>query len=123
MRTILVIEDSAAMREELTEILRLEGFRVVAGCDGLEGMALAQREHPDLILCDVTMPNLDGFGTLRAVRADPMLAATPFVLLSSRKEDADLQQAIDLEADAYLTKPCEIGSLLAAINATMPVGR
>lgn len=119
MRTILVIEDVAAIREELIEILRLEGFRVVAGSDGLEGVAVAKRERPDLILCDVMMPNLDGFETLRAIRADPTLAATPFVFMSARKEDADLQQGIDLEADGYLTKPCEIGLLLATINDTL----
>ena len=119
MRTILVIEDSKPIREELIEILRLEGFRVVAGADGREGLAVAQRERPDFILCDVIMPNLDGFGTLRAIRADPTLASTPFVFLSARNEDADLQQSIDLEADGYLTKPCEIGTLLATINDTL----
>ena len=119
MRTILVIEDVAAIREELIEILRLEGFRVVAGSDGLEGVAVAKREHPDLILCDVMMPNLDGFGALRAIRNDPVLAETPFIFLSARKEDVDLQQGIDLEADGYLTKPCEIGKLLATINDTL----
>ncbi len=119
MRTILVIEDVTEIREELIEILRLEGFRVVAGSDGLVGVAVAKRERPDLILCDITMPNLDGFGTLRAIRNDPMLAETPFIFLSARKEDADLQQGIDLEADGYLTKPCEIGRLLATINETL----
>lgn len=119
MRTILVIEDSEPIREELVEILRLEGFRVVASSDGREGVEAARREHPDLILCDVMMPNLDGFGTLAAIRGDPVLATTPFVFLSARKEDEDLQRGIDLEADGYLTKPCEIGPLLSGINAAL----
>ena len=123
MRTILVIEDSEPIRDELVEILRLEGFRVVASVDGREGVEAARRERPDLILCDVMMPNLDGFGTLAAIRSDPALASTPFVFLSARKEDADLQRGIDLEADAYITKPCEIGALLSTINAALATGR
>ena len=123
MRTILVIEDSEPIRDELVEILRLEGFRVVASVDGREGVDAARRERPDLILCDVMMPNLDGFGTLATIRSDPALATTPFVFLSARKEDADLQRGIDLEADAYITKPCEIGALLSTINAVLATGR
>ncbi len=123
MRTILVIEDSEPLREELVEILSLEGFRVVASADGREGIEAARREHPDLILCDVVMPNLDGFGTLASIRADPGLATTPFVFLSARKDDADLQRSIDLEADAYLTKPCEIGTLLSTVNTTLAARR
>ncbi len=120
MRTILIIEDDPHVRAELSEILRHEGFRVVFGEDGSEGLALTRRERPDLVLCGAELPGLDGFGVLRALRTDPVLAPTPVLLLGARKADVDLQRCLDLEADGYLTRPVEIAALVSAITAALP---
>ncbi len=123
MSKILVIEDNQDIREELVEILRFEGFDVVEAEDGRSGLRLAQDERPDLILCDVMMPHLDGFGALAAVRDDPATSSVPFLFLSARREDTDLQLSLDLGADGYLRKPFDIHTLLGAINAQLSRSR
>ena len=79
MHTILVIEDDEILCESVAELLTLEGFRAIGALDGIAGLERIQEEHPDLILCDVDMPRLNGFGVLEALRADPDLAKIPFL--------------------------------------------
>ena len=117
MKTLLVIEDHAQMRSNLALILSMEGYAVLEAANGKSGLALAQEERPDLIVCDVSMPGWDGYEVVQAVRADPTLAGTPFIFLSARGEKQDQRQGMTLGADDYLTKPVEADDLLAAIEA------
>ena len=113
---ILVIEDEPEMRRNLVSILRLERFQPIAAENGRAGIAAARRDRPDLILCDVMMPELDGYGVLAALRADAATAATPFIFLTAKGEKPDIRTGMNLGADDYLTKPVAKADLLAAIR-------
>lgn len=119
VKTILVIEDEPEMRRNLTTILRLEKFRPLAAENGRIGIELARREKPDLILCDVMMPELDGYGVLQALRADPATVTTPFIFLTAKGEKPEVRAGMNLGADDYLTKPVAKGELLTAIGVRL----
>jgi len=119
MKKILVIEDEPDMRRNLTTILRLEGFQPLAAENGRIGVELARREKPDLILCDVMMPELDGYGVLQALREDPDCLGTPFIFLTAKGEKPDIRAGMNLGADDYLTKPVAKAELLAAIASRL----
>jgi len=116
---ILVIEDEPEMRYNLVSILRLERFEPIAAENGRAGVAAAKREKPALIVCDVMMPDLDGYGVLAALRADAGTAATPFIFLTAKGEKPDIRAGMNLGADDYLTKPVAKADLLAAIRARL----
>ncbi len=105
MKKILIIEDEPEMRRNLATVLRLEKYQPVTAENGRQGVELARAENPDLILCDVMMPGLDGFGVLQALREDAKLALIPFVFLTAKGEKDDLRSGMNLGADDYLTKP------------------
>ena len=119
MNKILVIEDEPEMRRNLATILKLERYQPLTAENGRVGLQLASKERPDLILCDVMMPELDGYGVLRALRQDPALALTPFILLTAKGEKQDLRSGMNLGADDYLTKPVAKADLLQAIAARL----
>ncbi|MCZ7565248.1 MAG: response regulator [Burkholderiales bacterium] len=111
MARILIIEDEPEIRANLQRFLRLEGYEAIEAGDGRQGLAAARAERPDLILCDVRMPELDGFEVLAALRADPATAAIPFAFLTA-SADRDLRKlGLDLGAHDYLTKPFDLGAL------------
>lgn len=118
-RRILLIEDQEAMRSNLALMLELEGYEVLEACDGVEGVRLALEHRPDLVLCDVTMPGLDGHGVVQRLRSEPATVATPFVFLTARGERADFRLGMNLGADDYLTKPLVRAELLAALSARL----
>jgi CheY-like chemotaxis protein len=99
MTKILVIEDDEYLRENLLEILKAEGFEAIAAEDGQTGINLAIQEVPDLILCDVMMPEVDGYEVLRLARQNPNTAMVPFVFLTSKATKADFRQGMELGAD------------------------
>ena len=119
MKKILLIEDQAAMRRNLRLMLKMEGFTVLEAENGRAGFDLAQREKPDLILCDVTMPELDGHGVLEQLRADPSTATIPFIFLTARGDKPDIRHGMNLGADDYLIKPVQRAEVLAAIAARL----
>ena len=119
MKKILIIEDEPEMRRNLTTILRLEKFQAFAAENGRVGVELAKRELPDLILCDVMMPELDGHGVLRLLREEAATAAIPFIFLTAKGEREDLRAGMNLGADDYLTKPVPKVDLLKAIAARL----
>jgi DNA-binding NarL/FixJ family response regulator len=118
-KKILIIEDEPEMRRNLVTILRLEKFLPLAAEHGRAGLELARREKPDLILCDVMMPELDGLAVVEALRTDPDLAAVPFIFLTAKGEKSDLRAGMNRGADDYLTKPINKADLLAAIRARL----
>jgi two-component system, sensor histidine kinase and response regulator len=115
MAKILIIEDERPLREEILELLCLENFQVIEAEHGRDGIALAREHQPDLILCDVMMPELDGYGVLEMLRQDLMTAMIPFIFITARAEKADLRYGMVLGADDYLIKPFSRVELLEAI--------
>lgn len=119
MKKILVIEDEPEMRRNLLTILKLEKFAAVGAENGRVGLEMVKRERPDLILCDVMMPELDGHGVLAALRESEATASIPFIFLTAKGEKADLRSGMNLGADDYLTKPVAKADLLHAIAARL----
>ncbi len=119
MNKILVVEDQPQMRKNLVTILVMENFDVISAENGRIGIELAQRQLPDLILCDVMMPDLDGYGVLKALREVPATADIPFIFLTAKGDKTDVRAGMNLGADDYLTKPVVREDLLAAIAARL----
>ena len=119
MKKILVIEDEPEMRRNITTLLRYYEYEPLAAANGREGVEVARREKPDLILCDVMMPELDGHGVLKALQTDTVLARIPFIFLTAKGEKDDLRGGMDLGADDYLTKPVANADLVRAIEARL----
>ncbi len=119
MKTILIIEDDAQTRENLQLILEMEGFRALTAPHGKAGLEMANRMALDLVLCDVSMPELDGHGVLRELRAEPRTANVPFIFLTARGEKTDVRAGMNLGADDYLTKPLDAEDLLTAIETRL----
>jgi DNA-binding response OmpR family regulator len=119
MKRILVIEDESAICHLITRYLQAEGYEVMQAHDGLTGRNLALQMRPDLIVCDVVMPGLSGYGVLDAVRQHAATIHTPFLFLSARSTKADIRTGIGLGADNYLTKPFTKEQLLGAVAARL----
>ncbi|MFZ1688514.1 MAG: response regulator [Flavobacteriales bacterium] len=119
MKTILLIEDNADMRENTGEILELAGYRVIKAENGKRGVEEARKETPDLVLCDIMMPELDGYGVLHMLGRNPATAEVPFIFLSAKAERGDVRKGMDLGADDYLAKPFEESELLNAIEGRL----
>jgi two-component system, sensor histidine kinase and response regulator len=115
MTTILVIEDEVLLREEITELLELEGFQIASAENGLTGIQMAEELLPELIICDVLMPELDGHGVLSQLRQEPTTALIPFIFLTAKSTTEDFRQGMKLGADDYIVKPFKRTDLLEAI--------
>lgn len=115
MKKIIIIEDETQTRNLFLKSLEFEGFRAYGASDGWEGIQLAQSCGPDLIICDIMMPDIDGYDVLSHLRRTPKTAAIPFIFLTAKVTMADLRHGMDLGADDYLTKPCTVEQFLAAI--------
>lgn len=119
MKKILFIEDDTVVRENTAELLELANFDVLTAANGKAGVALAKKELPDIVICDIMMPELDGYGVLKALAEDPETQFIPFIFLSARTEHKDIRKGMDLGADDYLTKPFEEEELLSAIESRL----
>lgn len=115
MKKILVIEDEAQTREIFVRCLSFEGFFALSADRGAAGVELAKHHIPDLIVCDIMMPDMDGYQVLSTLQQNPATAAIPFIFLTAKVTMADLRQGMELGADDYLTKPCTVEQFLAAI--------
>ena len=116
MKSILVIEDNADVRENVCEILELSGYQVYGAENGTLGVEKAIKEKPDLIVCDVMMPRLDGYGVLKILRANKLTSHIPFIFLTARVDKEDFRKGMGLGADDYITKPFDDTELLEAIE-------
>lgn len=119
MKKILVIEDDVSVGTNILEILQSGGFEVIIAEHGESGVVLAKQHLPDLIICDIMMPGLDGYGVLTAVRDEPTTAMIPFVFLTAKTTRDDLRQGMNLGADDYITKPFRRTELLDAVTARL----
>lgn len=116
MKKILIVEDNHDVRDNLAEILSLSGYQAFTAENGKKGVELAIKESPDLILCDVMMPELDGFGVLHILSKNPMTQQIPFIFLTAKAEKDDFRRGMNLGADDYITKPFDDEELLQAIE-------
>jgi DNA-binding response OmpR family regulator len=119
MKRILIIEDELEMLRNLTTILRLEKFCPLPAENGRVGVDLAKKQKPDLILCDVMMPGLDGYGVIAALRADAETATIPVIFLTAKAEKFDVGAGMNVGADDYITKPVAKADLLSAIRSRL----
>jgi signal transduction histidine kinase len=119
MAKLLLIDDDAALRGAFAEVLGEEGHEIVEAADGPSGIQAARESRPDLVLCDVEMPGLDGYGVLRSFQADSSLASTPFLFLTGLAAAPHARAAMSMGADDYLTKPISNEDLIAAVGARL----
>lgn len=116
MATILIIEDDPILSEGLAELLSLEGFEALCAYDGYEGIELSQIHQPDVILCDINLPNCNGYAVLEALRENSLTAHIPLIFLTSHADKKAVEYGINLGAAAYITKPFSNDFLIKAIT-------
>src|SRR5574337_445455 len=119
MKKILLIEDNDEMRENTAEILELAHYKVVTAANGKEGVRLAQSDKPDLIICDIMMPELDGYGVLHMLSKNQDTSSIPFIFLTAKAEKSDHRKGMSMGADDYLTKPFDDMELLGAVETRL----
>ena len=119
MSTLLLIEDHAPLRRNLEEILTFEGYQVLTADTGPAGLRLAQEQRPDLIICDIMLPGMDGLEILAGLRSATATRGIPFIFLTAKGEPRDIRSGMNLGADDYLPKPVALGDLLASIRARL----
>ena len=119
MKKILVVEDELFIRENLIELLEIEGFCCFGAENGEVGVQLAKEHQPDLILCDVMMPELDGYGVLEALRQDSSTTAIPFLFLTASADRSNLQKIRELGFNEYILKPFHVDKFLATVTTRL----
>ena len=119
MKRILLIEDNHSLREEIINVLELEGFDVRTAENGRVGLARIEEEVPDLVLCDLMMPDMDGYETLKAIRGNAAFHTLPVILLTARDDEECRSKGDQLGANDYVTKPFKIPDLIRAVEAVM----
>jgi len=119
MKKILIIEDNDEVRENTAEILELSDYEVMTASNGKEGVSIALKEKPDLIVCDIMMPQLDGYGVLHLLSKHKETSTIPFIFLTAKSEKQDFRKGMELGADDYITKPFEGTELLNAIETRL----
>lgn len=115
-KKIVLIEDNKAVRENIEEILELANYQVFAAPNGKKGVDLVQRENPDLIICDIMMPELDGYGVLHLLSKNSKTSAIPFIFLTAKADRTDFRKGMEMGADDYITKPFDDIELLNAVE-------
>ena len=117
MTKILVIEDEAPIRDKIVTVLKYENYDVIDAPNGRDGVLSAREIHPDLIICDVLMPDMNGYGALAALRDDPETSVIPVIFLTAAASRADMRKGMELGADDYIVKPFGIKEVTARIRA------
>lgn len=119
MKSILLIEDNKDVRENTAEILSLSNYKVFTAENGKAGVELAVQEHPDLIICDIMMPVMDGYSVLHSLSKNSETSSIPFIFLTAKTERSDLRKGMEMGADDYITKPFDDIELLNAVEARL----
>lgn len=119
MNKLVVIEDNHEMRDNIQEILELADYEVLTAKNGKEGVDLVKSTHPDLIICDIMMPELDGYGVLYYLSKSPETASIPFIFLTAKTEKSDFRKGMNLGADDYISKPFDEMDLLGAVESRL----
>jgi CRP/FNR family cyclic AMP-dependent transcriptional regulator len=118
-KRIVLIEDNKAVRENITEILELSNYEIFGADNGKSGVDLVTKQLPDLVICDIMMPELDGYGVLNALSKNSKTSAIPFIFLTAKSERGDFRKGMEMGADDYITKPFDDTELLSAIEARL----
>lgn len=116
MKTLLVIEDNAEIRENTCEILELAGYKAITAANGKEGIDHAIEYKPDIILCDIMMPKVNGYDVIRKLKSEPETADIPFIYVTASGEKNEVKLAMDMGAAAYVRKPFQVKELMEAIQ-------
>lgn len=119
MPKILIIDDEHVLRSGLRDVLVFEDFNVIEAANGATGLELARQERPDLIICDIAMPDMDGFDVLTQLRMSPETESIPIIMLTARAESVARKRVHSLGADGYITKPFSIDEILEAIQTCL----
>jgi len=119
MTTILIVEDEKTVLDTLAHNLQNEGYKVLKAQDGEAALGVIRKKRPDLVLLDIMIPVMDGLAVCQIVRRDPVIAATPIIMLTARGTQGDKMVGLDSGADDYITKPFGVGELLARIRAVL----
>lgn len=117
MSTILIIEDHLEIRENTAELLEISGFNIISATNGKDGVKIASKKLPDVILCDIMLPELNGYEVITQLKSTPTTAKIPFIFFTARTEKKEIDQGIQLGADGYICKPFDEKDLINAINA------
>lgn len=112
MKRILLVEDNADIRENTSELLELAQYAVLSACDGQEGLRIALKEKPDLIICDIMMPEIDGYHFLEILRRESFFERTPFLFFTASAEKSEIKKGLEAGANDYITKPFDADELL-----------
>ncbi|HUP68930.1 MAG TPA: response regulator [Acidimicrobiales bacterium] len=116
---VLVVDDDPVIQNLLRVNFEMEGYEVIVASDGVEGLERARRDAPDVVVCDIMMPRMDGLTVAREMKADPATAGIPILLLSAKAQQADVQAGVDAGADDYVTKPFDPLNLLERVGALL----
>lgn len=116
MVTILLIEDNADIRENTIEMLEVGGFKVIAAEDGKAGLVAVNKQRPDIILCDIMMPKVDGYTVLKELKGNKDTASIPFIFVTASVEKKEVEAALAMGADGYIRKPYEMHELLDVLK-------
>jgi CRP-like cAMP-binding protein len=119
MKTVLLIEDDIVLRENTAELLELENYKVIKASNGKTGVTIAKKELPDIIVCDIMMPELDGYGALEILSKNKKTKYIPFIFLSAKTEHSDVRKGMNLGADDYIPKPFTEDDLINAIESRL----
>ncbi len=119
MKSVLLIEDNPDIRENMSEILELSGYKALTAADGKQGVAMAIENKPDIIICDIMMPELDGYGVIHMLQKNPSTQNIPFIFLTAKAERAEIRKGMELGADDYITKPFNGTELLNAVESRL----
>ncbi|MGA7721748.1 MAG: response regulator [Ignavibacteriaceae bacterium] len=119
MSKLLVIEDEDDIRENIREIFEFTGYEVISAARGADGIKLAVKYNPDLILCDIAMPELDGFEVKKALSDKKQTSVIPFIFLTARADIKSIREGLELGADDYIVKPIHANELVTAVNKRM----
>ena len=119
MKTILLIEDNKDVRENTSEILELANYKVIQAENGKQGVEEAQHHKPDLIICDIMMPVLDGYGVIHLLNKNQETASIPFIFLTAKSEHLDFRKGMEMGADDYISKPFDDIELLNAVESRL----
>lgn len=120
MKTVLIIEDNLEIRENTGEILELTGFNVLSADNGRYGIDLAMDVKPDVILCDIMMPGIDGYQVIKELKGNPATASIPFIYITARGEKNEIKLAMDMGASGYIRKPFDADELVKLIHTYTP---
>lgn len=119
MKTVLFIEDDTTVRENTAELLEFAGYKAITAENGKEGVIAVKKYMPDIIICDIMMPELNGYGVLQILSKDPVTKNIPFIFLTAKSEHSDIRKGMDLGADDYITKPYDESELFSAIESRL----